>query len=113
MGEPTDWYLAFLTYFGMGAKRSVDAAYRNHTGEDEPIAPYEWWKKAHQWKWYERAALLDKEIEAEIEKAIEDACKEEPDEEDLCCADACPNSQTFFDVDVGYTVDVPVMIILL
>jgi hypothetical protein len=56
--EPNRWYERLETYRLLGADRSVDAAYRTHTGK-EGRANRHWYAAAERWGWLQRAEAWD------------------------------------------------------
>lgn len=80
-GEPILWYKRFTRYRLLWPVRSIAAAYKSEQEENEEKrgktratprteADGTWYEMARAWKWEERAAAWDAQVDAELEKTI-------------------------------------------
>jgi hypothetical protein len=67
--EPTLWFRRF-DHFRLMEDRTIPAAYRELTHDDENNTPGNWYKYAKKWQWENRAAAWDAHLDAEWEKQL-------------------------------------------
>ena len=72
-GETHKAFMAFCLYRDMGGGRSLDAAYRLHSGRESGRHSRHWAEWSRRFHWVKRAQAYDRHIMRQRRKATEEA----------------------------------------